>query len=337
MKTWVIIGSIIGASLLGSYFLFGTRTINSVTKSAQQLPVAADKDKLSVPPDFTTLWLTDFKGDRVLGLNRAGDVVWQQSMVAPPIPPSGYATHTEYVTLAPNGNLIISDGEGMMIQEIDRQTHHLVWQYGVKDKQGASRGYLHQPDKAFKFNDHEVVVNDGNNRRVIVIDQKTNDIVWQYGHTLQMGTAPGFLRGNTYVLPIDGGQKILITDTLEKNIMLIDRATQHIDWQWRKPDAKWMQHVSLTLQNTFILEDRQKNDVFEVNRDGQILWDLTTLADGQSLHYPTDAIKLGNGNVLIAEAGRSRVIEVNPHTREIVKTYPNVGFVTTIAIDQNGV
>lgn len=330
-----MIGGIIGASILGSYFLFGTRAINSITESVKQLPLSANKDKSSVPPDFKTLWLTDFDGDRLLGLNRAGNVVWQQHLASPPIPPRSYATNTEYVTVAPNGNLIIADGDGMMVQEIDRQTHQLVWQYGVKDQQGALRGLLHQPDKAFKINDHEVLVNDGNNRRVIIVDQKTNDIVWQYGHTLEMSAKPGYLRGNTSVRPLDHGQKFLITDTLEKKIILIDRATQHIDWEWRKPAAKWIQHVSVTPHGTFLLEDRQQNEVFEVSRDGQILWTLSQLSDGSTLKYPTDAIKLGNGNVLIAEAGRGRVVEVNPQTREIVKTYPNVGFVTTIAVDYN--
>lgn len=290
----------------------------------------------STPPkDFALLWVSDFSGKRIMAFNREGEKVWEQNMAAPPIPPSGYATHTEYVTVAPNGNLIVSDGEGMFVQEIDRKTHELLWQYGVKDIQGYSQGYLHQPDKTFKINDHEVLINDGNNRRVIIVDQRDNKIVWQYGVTLQMGKTSGMLMANTNVVPLKNGEEILITDTLQKKVLIVDRATKNIIWEWTKPDAGWIQHVFPTYENTFVMEDRNNNEVFEVNRDGKILWTVNEFSDGKKLLHPVDVAKLGNGNVLIAESGRNRVVEVNPVTREVVKTYPNVGLVTTIALDQN--
>jgi hypothetical protein len=198
-------------------------------------------------------------------------------------------------------------------------------------------GFIHQPDKSFKINDHEVVINDGNNRRVIIVDQRTNAIVWQYGETLRMGSTPGLLRGNTSVVPFHNGEQFIITDTLEKKVMIVDRASKKIIWEFRKPDAKWLQHVWPTEAGTFIMEDRQRGEVFEVSQSGQILWTLSKLADGSSLHYPTDVIKLGNGHLLIAEGGVGRVIEVAPQTGELIKQYKGVGFVTTIAIDQHAV
>ena len=299
------------------------------------------KPSLLPQVEFTTLWISNFSGNRILAVNRAGDTVWEQHMASPPIPPRSFNVHVEYVTVAPNGNLMTADGEGMMVQELDWRTHTLVWQYGVRSVQGHGKGYLHQPDKAFKLNDHEVLINDGNNRRVIIVDQRTNDIVWQYGKTLTMGTGPGLLRGNTHAVPLERGKQILITDTLEKKLILIDRATRNILWEWRKPDAKWLQHVFPTVEGAFVLEDRQKNEVFELNRQGEILWTLHELADGSRLHHPTDTAKLGNGNVLIAEAGRNRVIEVNPRTREIVWQYgagtprqgASAGFPSSLTLD----
>jgi hypothetical protein len=38
-----------------------------------------------------------------------------------------------------------------------------------------------------------VLLNDDANDRVIVIDPKTDKIVWQYGHTGVPGSAPGYL------------------------------------------------------------------------------------------------------------------------------------------------
>ncbi len=287
------------------------------------------------PKDFSVLWYSDFNGKRVVGLDPAGNKVWEQRMDVPPIPKSGYATHTEYVTVAPNGNLIVADGEGMMVQEVDRKTHELRWQYGVKDVQGYEKGYLHQPDKSFKINDHEVLINDGNNRRVIIVDQKTNDIVWQYGEDLKMGSKPGFLMAGTNTVPLKGGQEILITDTLQDKVFIVDRSTKAILWEYHRPQAQWLQHVFPTDDDTFVMEDRMTNEVFEVDRTGKVLWTINTLKNGQKLNHPNDAVKLQNGNVLIADAGRARIIEVNPQTSEIMREYNKLGLITTIAIDYN--
>jgi len=321
----------------GGFFIFRqTRqveffrsTLDFLTGEGNELPIGQNQE-------ISALWLTDFNGNRVLALSPDDKIIWQQNMATPPMPGESGDIHAEYVTLASNGNLIVADGDGMMVQEIDRQTHELIWQYGVRNKQGATSGLIHQPDKSFKFNDHEVVINDGNNRRVIIIDQNTNKIVWQYGHTLETGSELGYLRGNTSVKPLNGGKQFIITDTIEKKIIIVDRESKNILWQFVKPDAIWLQHVYLTAHRTFLLEDRQKNEVFEVDGNGKIIWQLDKLADGSVLSYPTDIAELANGNILIAEAGRSRIIEVNLMTKKIVRqwgTNESLGLVTTIVID----
>lgn len=312
-----------------------------VARNSSRLGLPLRKPPSLPQADSATLWISNFSGNQVLAVNRAGETVWEQHMASPPLPSQSWNARVEYVTVAPDGNLIVADGEGMMVQELDRKTHELRWQYGVRSRQGHERGYLHQPDKAFKLNDHEVLINDGNNRRVIIVDQRTNDIVWQYGKNLTMGSTAGLLRGNTHAVPLEEGKHILITDTLEKKLLLVDRATKEILWEWAKPDAGWIQHVFPAPEGTLVLEDRQNGEVFEINRRGGLLWTIRELADGSRLRHPTDTAKLGNGNVLIAEAGRNRIIEVNPRTREIVWQYgagqpttrASAGFPSTIALD----
>lgn len=287
-------------------------------------------------PGFSILWITDFNGNRVLGFNPEGKVVWEQNMNSAPIPQASwyFIGGVENVTVAPNGNLIAVHGDGMMVQELDRQNHNLVWQYGTAGLQTYRGGVLDEPDKSFKFNDREVVINDGNDREVVVVDQNTNQVVWRYGEYHQMSSAPGFLRGNTSVRPLKNGKEFLITDTLEKKIMLINRETKNITWQWTKPDAEWLQNVFATDEGTFVLEDRQKGEVFEVNRDGKILWLLNKLSDASNISYPTDAAKLSNGNVLIAESGRHRIVEAVPETGQVVRQYLVHSFVTSMAVDK---
>lgn len=316
-------------------------------KKTAQRNVSLDK-KLSFPRSeelhpiidfgsgFAVLWWTDFNNNRIVGFTPDGKVPWVQNMSADPIPRSSwyFIGGIENVTVAPNGNLITSHGDGMMVQEIDRKTHNLVWQYGTAGIQTFRGGVLDEPDKAYKFNDHEVVINDGNDRQVKIVDQNTNQVVWEYGQYHAIGSAPGFLQGNTSVIPLDGGKQFLITDTTAKKIILVDRATKNIVWQYVKPDAKWLQNVSIDWNGNFILEDRQKGEVFAVNRNGKIVWDLTELSDGNSISYPTDTATLDNGHVLIAESGRHRIIEVIPETGELIREYLIHGLVSTIAIDK---
>lgn len=311
---------------------------NLVKKSAA---VPAQTAALPVPKiEYKTLWLTDFKNNRVIGIDlESGAEVWEQNMSAPPIPRSSwyFIGGIENISVAPNGNLITSHGDGMMVQEIDRKSHELVWQYGRAGIQTYRGGTLDEPDKSYKFNDSEVVINVGNDREVIVVDQKTNEVVWQYGEYHRMGSAPGLLRGNTSVVPIASGKQFLITDTLEKKIVLIDRATKNIVWEWAKPDAKWLQNVFPTQDGTFILEDRLKGEVFEINRDGTVLWSLDKLSDENRLSSPTDTAKLANGNVLIAESGRGRVVEAEPLTGKVVREYKVAATITSIAVDPRAV
>lgn len=288
-------------------------------------------------PGFSMLWWTDFSNNRVIGFSPDGQVPWAQNMSALPIPRSSwyFIGGVENVTVAPNGNLITVHGDGMMVQEIDRRTRELVWQYGTAGVQTYRGGVLDEPDKSFKFNNHEVVINDGNDRLVKVVNQNTNQVVWEYGEYHKIGDAPGILRGNTSVRPINNGEQFLITETLANRIILVDRATKKVVWQYAKPDAKWLQNVSVAPDGSFVLEDRQKGEVFAVNRDGKIIWNLTKLSDANAISYPTDTAVLDNGHVLIAESGRHRVVEVAPQTGEIVRQYLIHGFVSSIAIDKN--
>lgn len=331
--------ALVAIIIFAGVFLFFEKNKLAEKKIDSNKAVSFPEAPVKVPdfgPGFSILWLTDFNGNRVLGFDPDGKVVWEQNINSAPIPVSShyFIGGIENVTVAPNGNLIAVHGDGMMVQELNRQNHNLVWQYGIAGLQTYRGGVLDEPDKSFKFNDHEVVINDGNDRQVKVVDQRSNQVVWEYGQYHQMSSAPGFLKGNTSVRPLKNGKEFLITDTLAKKIMIVDRETKNIVWQYTKPDAEWLQNVFATEENTFVLEDRLKGEVFEIDRSGKILWLLNKLSDASNISYPTDTAKLSNGNVLIAESGRHRIVEVVPRTGEIVREYLVHSFVTSIAADR---
>jgi DNA-binding beta-propeller fold protein YncE len=67
-------------------------------------------------------------------------------------------------------------------------TGRLLWRYEPTGPEA-----LNQPSLALPLPNGDVLANDDKNDRVIVIDPHTNRIVWQYGHTGQSGSRPGYL------------------------------------------------------------------------------------------------------------------------------------------------
>jgi hypothetical protein len=74
-----------------------------------------------------------------------------------------------------------------VIEEFD-QTGKILWFYKPL---GADK--LYKPSLAEPLPNGDVIANDDYNDRVIVVDPKTDKVVWQYGHLGKPGTQPGYL------------------------------------------------------------------------------------------------------------------------------------------------
>jgi DNA-binding beta-propeller fold protein YncE len=64
----------------------------------------------------------------------------------------------------------------------------LLWRY-----EPTGRQTLNHPSLALPLPNGDILANDDRNDRVIVVDPHTNRVVWQYGHTGQAGSRPGYL------------------------------------------------------------------------------------------------------------------------------------------------
>jgi outer membrane protein assembly factor BamB len=96
------------------------------------------------------------------------------------------ANESKYVA----GQLIVTDHTRPgAVEEIDAATGKVTWTYSVK----SGSGELNLPTFARTLPNGDVLVADSGNDRVIVIDGKTKQIVWQYGHTAKPSSANGFL------------------------------------------------------------------------------------------------------------------------------------------------
>jgi outer membrane protein assembly factor BamB len=126
------------------------------------------------------LLITEIRGSRVVRLNAAGRVIFD--IHVPTIYPSD-------AHLDKNGDILVVDysNPGAIIR-VD--THgRVLWRYQPR----SGPGRLDHPSLAIELPNGLVAVNDDFRHRVIIIDPRTNRIVWQYGHTDHHSTANGYL------------------------------------------------------------------------------------------------------------------------------------------------
>ena len=125
--------------------------------------------------------VTEINGDWVDALSPTGHVLWSAHPPGVSYPSdSNEVRHGLYVTVGWQ-----SPG---ILETFDR-TGRLHWRY--RPRTGASP--LDHPSLALPLPNGDFLLNDDFNDRVIVIDPRTNRVVWQYGHTGVAGRAPGYL------------------------------------------------------------------------------------------------------------------------------------------------
>lgn len=88
------------------------------------------------------------------------------------------------------GNIILADYTspgGVVI--LSKKTGHVIWKYRV----ASGYGELNHPSLAAMLPNGNVIVGDDYNHRIVVIDPKTKEIIWHYGHDHAPGRAAGYL------------------------------------------------------------------------------------------------------------------------------------------------
>ena len=126
--------------------------------------------------------VTQINGNDALLLDRTGRVVWTVRFPR-------WLYYPSDANFTPGGNLICAFYTNPGAVVIMSPTGKLLWEYHVT----SGPGKLNRPSLAVQLPNAMVLLNDDFNHRVIVIDPRTKQIVWQYGHTGVPGSAPGYL------------------------------------------------------------------------------------------------------------------------------------------------
>jgi len=158
------------------------RTLGSPTRGCVHYPPQAWGSPNGAFPMTGGGWLvTEINGDWVDALSPSGHVRWSTH-------PPGVYYPSDSNEVRPGLFLTVGYESPGILEEFTR-SGRLVWRY--EPRRGDPP--LDHPSLALPLPNGDVLVNDDYNDRVIVVDPRTNRIVWQYGHTGRPGSAPGFL------------------------------------------------------------------------------------------------------------------------------------------------
>ena len=125
--------------------------------------------------------VTEINGSWVDEIDRTGHVYWSTHLpgVTYPSDSSQYKPG-QYLTVGYTnpGQVVIFDASGTAL-----------WRWNPT----SGDGKLSHPSLAEGLPNGDILLNDDDNHRVIVLDPVQNKIVWQYGHTGVAGSGPGYL------------------------------------------------------------------------------------------------------------------------------------------------
>jgi DNA-binding beta-propeller fold protein YncE len=125
--------------------------------------------------------VTEINGDWVDALRLDGTVSWSTH-------PPGIAYPSDSNQIGADRFLTVdysSPGQVLIFNHLGRA----LWRY----RKVVSSGALDHPSLALPLPNGDVLLNDDYNHRVVVIDPRTDAIVWQYGRSGVAGIAPGYL------------------------------------------------------------------------------------------------------------------------------------------------
>lgn len=215
----------------------------------------------TAPPLQSNLLIADGNANRIIEVNPQGQIVWEMTGLADPDDIQVYAP----------GELLVNQENDNRVVAINMATKSITWSYGHlgTPAQGAAEaaltglGYVNNPDDSFMLPNGNILIDDANNQRVIAVT-KSDQLVWQYG-TIDPKThigVPGVIPGYLIGPNDDVPQP-------DGNILITNVGNDAV------PNS---------------------HNVMEINAAGRTLWTMVL-----PTQYPSDALKMPNGSILVAD------------------------------------
>lgn len=225
----------------------------------------------------------------------------------------------QFASATPTTTILITDRNKHCVIEVDAD-HNIIWQYGQRGINGSGPNQLYHPEEAVRLTNGNTLIADALNFRVIEVTPAKN-IVWEY-----KGPGGPFSPNDVKKLP---NGNVLITDHGTDRVLEIQPiGTSSGTIVWRcgtgtNIPLKYPIEAEKrpgTPTPYYLITDFGNHCVIEVQAQGAsggtIVWqygETGVYGNGTNqLSSPWDAQRLVCGNILIADRGNERVIEVKP-------------------------
>jgi outer membrane protein assembly factor BamB len=272
----------------------------------------------SAVPFTGAIYIADEEGNRILKVNVHKHVLWVAHVPAP-----------DDINPMPGGPIVVNSDAHQVVYTFSPTTGKILQVYGHYDHHGASPGYLYIPEDSYGMPGGRVLITDPGNERIIMVDWRTGHVLWQYGHTGQESTRPGYLYWTNNGVPLADGT-VLITDGAPANLpqQIVDVSrTGRIVWHIVLPAVIHYPSDAMPVgPGLFALTDySDPAGLYVVNTKGHIIWSYRVTQGPGRLNYASSINRLPNGNFLVSDDHNDRVVVINPVTHRIVWQYGVTG------------
>jgi hypothetical protein len=200
----------------------------------------------------------------------------------------------------------------------------IVWQYGKFGVTGSGPNELSSPVQDTYLPNGDVLITDQGNQRVIEVERRSKNIVWQYGMTGVSGRGPNQLNNPNSAELLDNGH-VLISDENNDRAIEVNKAHQIVVTYTAHGTVSGVAFASRLPNGHTLITDSNNNRIVEVNAGDNVVWQYATNTDPASNPnpLPTRAVRLKDGTTLISDQFNHRVIAVN-QSGAIVRSFGNL-------------
>ncbi len=266
----------------------------------------------------SNLLIADGSANRIIEVNVQHQIVWEMGGLADPDDIQVYAP----------GKLLVNQENDNRVVAINMATKSITWSYGhlgvPTQGPGAAQltgsGYINNPDDSYRLPNGDILIDDANNQRVIVVT-KGGQVVWQYGtidpktHIGVPGVIPGYLIGPNDDVPQPDGN-LLITNVGNNavhnshNVMEVNPAGRTL-WTMVVPAQYPSDALKMPNGSILVADWVSPGHIYLFGPGGHVRWNYTPTGANQ-LNHPSSAQLLSNGDVLICDDHNDRIIVVQP-------------------------
>jgi DNA-binding beta-propeller fold protein YncE len=260
--------------------------------------------------------IADRNNNRILLVSPQKKVVWR---FPGPVGAGASFSGPDDAFFTPGYRRIITNEEfNDAVAQIDPRTKHIVWQYGQPGVSGSSAGELSNPDDAYVLPNHDILIADIQNCRVLRLSPSRR-VLSEIGTTgVCAHDPPHTLLAPNGDTPLPGGG-VLVTEIGG----YIDRFDRHgrLLYSIRAPTTYPSDAQLLPNGRILVAEFVTPGRVDIITPHGRVVWSYGPASGPGSLDRPSLAVRWPNGMIAVTDDWHHRVIVIDPRTKRIVWQY----------------